>query len=133
VTSVFTFAQLGGQFCIWRHYFRGICASWVAGSDSSLIDNVWKVQGVFGGVTTYQEFILYPPFLEPSSNRYTPDHVVLDHYYVNLPSMAHINPLPIDVTIRFKPGTRNMYLSLDSLNFPDFYYLDLDPPTPVWP
>lgn len=131
--AVYTFTGLGGQFCNIRHYFKGLATSWVSGSVQTLADNVWHIEGVYGGVTTYEEYVLYPPFVLPSSNRYTPDHFILDHYYVNLPSPTHINPLPINVQVVFKPGTRDMYLSVDSLNFPDIYYLDLAQISPVWP
>jgi hypothetical protein len=131
--SAFTFDGLFGTFVTLRHYFKGLATTWVASSTSTLIDNVWRVEGTYFGTDTYEEYVLYPNFLVPSSNRYTPDHFVTDHYYVNLPSTTHLNPLPIDVAIKFKPGTRDMYLSVDSLNFPDWYYLDLPQITPKWP
>jgi len=99
----------------------------------TLVGNTWRIKGTYTGIDTYEEYVLYPPYLLASSNRYTPDHIILDHYYVNLPSTAHINPLPINVQIKFKPGTRDMYLSLDSLGFPDIYYLALPQITPKWP
>jgi len=133
MTSVFTFAQLGGQFNVLRHYFKGIATTWVSGSTLSITDNVLRVRGMYTGVDTYEEYVLYTPILTPSSNRYTPDHMVLDHYYVNLPSTVHINPLPIDVSIRYNPFNMGYYISLDSLNFPDWYYWDWPPYSRVWP
>ena len=131
--SVFTFSGNGGHFNTLRHYFKGLVSSWVAGSVSTLTDNVWRVEGIYFGTDTYQEYVLYNPFLVPSSNRYTPDHFIVDHYYVNLPSSTHINPLPIDVAPHVHPITKELYLSVDSLNFPDLYYLDLLPYDKVWP
>jgi len=131
--SVFSFSGLGGQFNTLRHYFKGLASSWVHGSTSTLVDNVWRVRGTYFGTDTYQEYVLYAPFLVPSSNRYTPDHIVTDHYYVNLPSTTHLNPLPINVRVHVRPDTKDLYLSLDSLGFLDIYYLDLAPYTRKWP
>ena len=131
--AVFTFAGYGKDFAVIRNYVRGVAASWVAGSSSSLIGDKWRIQGVFGGINTYQDILFYHPFLAASSNRYTPGFVVLDYYYINLPSLTPINPLPIQVAVKHKPGTRDLYLNLDSLGFPDFYYLDLPQPPQVWP
>jgi hypothetical protein len=116
-----------------RHYFKGVVTSWVSGSTLTLTGDVLRVQGVYTGITTYQEYVFYHNFLAPSSNRYTPDHFILDHYYVNLPSPTHINPLPINIQIKRRPGTYDQYLSIDSLNFPDLYWLDLPQIAPKWP
>ena len=131
--SVFTFDELGGQFRVMRHYIKGLVTSWVNSSTSTLTDNVWRIEGTFLGTDTYEEYVLRDTFLPPSSNRYTPDHIVQDHYYVNLPSTAHLNPLPIDVKVHIRPSTKDVYLSLDSLNFPALYYLDLAPYALKWP
>ena len=131
--SSFTFSALGGQFNVLRHYFKGLATTWVAGSVVTQVDNVWRVEGTYFGTDTYEEYVLYNPFLVPSSNRYTPDHFILDHYYVNLPSTVHLNPLPIDVNVRVHPVTKDYYLSVDSLNFADWYYLDFLPYDRPWP
>src|SRR4029450_11919205 len=131
--SLFSFSGVGGHFAMMRHYFKGLATTWVTGSTVTLTDNVWRVEGVYFGTTTYEEYELYEPFLAPSSNRYTPDHFVLDHYYVNLPSTTHIDPLPIDVSVKVHPVTFDLYLSVDSLNFSDWYYLDLLPYARKWP
>lgn len=123
--SPFTFTGYGGKFAVLRSYIKGVCASWVSGSSSSLTGDIWRVEGIYTGIDTYQDILFYHPFLLASSNRYTPDRAILDYYYVNLPSPVHIPPLPINVGIKRKPGTSHLYLNLDSLGFPDFYYLDL--------
>lgn len=130
MTSVFTFGGYGGKFSVQRNYIAGVCASWVPGSVDTLSSNVWRVQGVFGGVTTYQEYVFYPNFLDCVASRYTPDRFILDHYYVNLPSTTHLNPLPIIIGITYHPITSKLYLDIDSLGFPDMYFLDL-PPCPI--
>jgi hypothetical protein len=131
--STFTFSGYGPHFAVLRSYVAGISATWVSGASSTLLGQTWRLQGIFGGVTTYQDVLLSAAFLAPSSNRYTPDHLVEDYYYVNLPSTTHINPLPINVRVIFSPGSLTPYLDLDSLGFPTRYFLDLTPPPPVWP
>jgi len=129
----FSFSGYGGKFAINRGYINGVCASWVNGSTGSLIGNIWRIQGVFGGVTTYQDIEFLPNFLAANTNRYTPDHLVVDCYYVNLPSPTHIPPLPINVSLYTDPVTLKVYLNLDSLGFPQLYFLDLPAPPQRWP
>ena len=131
--SVFSFTGLGGHFAVNRGYIAGVCSSWVSGSTAVLSGDVWRITGVYGGVTTYEEYVFYHNFLQQNTNTYTPDHFVIDHYYINEPSPTHINPLPINVKLKYHPITFKLYINIDSLGFPDLYYLDLPSPTPVWP
>jgi len=131
--ATFSFSGLGGKYVVLRHYFKGLVASWVNGATSSFDGHEWRLTGVYTGVTTYQSIFLLPNYVAVSTNRYTPDHMIEDYYYVNEPSPTHINPLPINVQVHIQPTTLDYYLSIDSLGFPDLYYLELPQPTPKWP
>lgn len=123
---------IGGRYSLFRPYFKGICSSWVAGSITSLASFSWKIEGVYFGTPTYQLMSFKPTFFLPNTNSYTIDHILTDYYYVN----AGGPPLPtlaVNAQWVFKPGTIDIYLSLDSLGFPDIYYLDLPPAPRRWP
>jgi hypothetical protein len=116
---------------LFRPYIKGVACSWVSGSVSVLSGNTWTITGVYTGVTTYQLMTFKPEFFAPNTNRYTLDWVLEDYYYVNVPG-GPLATLPIDAALFVRPGTADIYLSLDSLNFPDWYYVDLPPSPTAW-
>jgi len=116
---------------LFRPYFKGIACTWVHGSTSSLVGTTWDIVGVYTGITTHQVMTFKPEFFTPNTNNYTLDWILSDYYYVNDPGPP-LATLPIDSALIFKPGTPDIYLSLDSLNFPDWYYLDLPYSPTAW-
>jgi hypothetical protein len=119
------------KMILFRPYFKGVACTWVAGSTASLTGSTWDIRGVYTGIVTHQIMTFKPNFFAPNTNRYTLDFILSDYYYVNEPGPP-LATLPIDAALIFKPGTIDLYLSLDSLNFPDWYYLDLPPSPAVW-
>lgn len=122
---------LGGRFTLHRPYLAGVVCSWVHGSVTTLVDTTWTIEGVYTGITTDQVMTFKPEFFNWNSNRYTIDWVLSDYYYVNHPG-GPLATLPLNPQIHFRPGSRRLYLSLDSLGFPDLYYLDLPPAPDGW-
>jgi hypothetical protein len=122
---------MGGQFSLFRPYFKGVASSWVSGAVSTLAGTTWRLEGTYTGIDTYQEATLKPQFFAPNTNTYTPDWILSDYYYVNVPGPP-LTTLPLNIKFVFKPGTYDIYLSIDSLNFPDWYFLDLPPSPTVW-
>lgn len=122
---------LGGRFSLFRPFFKGVCSTWVSGSTNTLSGYTWKLEGVYTGITTYQQVTFLPNFFNPNTNHYTIDHILTDYFYVNVPG-GPLPTLPLRPAWKFKPGTQDLYLSLDSLVFPDWYYLDLPPSPTVW-
>jgi hypothetical protein len=116
---------------LFRPYIKGIAVTWVPGSTIVPVTDGWDVVGVYTGITTHQRVTLKHEFYVPSTNRYTLDWVICDYWYKNDPA-APFGTLPIDSALIIKPGTVEQYLSLDSLNFPDWYYLDLPPCPTSW-
>lgn len=114
---------------LFRPYLKGIAVSWVSGSTIVPLTYGWDVVGVYTGITTHQRVTLKHQFYAPNTNAYTLGWIIDDYWYQNDPG-APFGTLYIDSALIFKPGTTDMYLSLDSLNFPDWYYLDL-PPAPL--
>lgn len=122
---------LGGRYNLFRPYFKGVVSSWVAGSTSSFSGLSWKIEGNYTGIDTYQLVTFIPQFYAPSTNSYTIDHILTDYYYVNAGG-APLATLPLNPQWVIRPGTVDMYLSLDSLGFPDLYWLDLPPAHTRW-
>jgi len=116
---------------LFRPYIKGIAVTWVPSSTIVPVDNGWDIVGIYTGITTHQRVTLKPEFYEPNTNRYTLDWVICDYWYKNDPAPP-FGTLPIDSALIIKPGTTEQYLSLDSLNFSDWYYLDLPPCPTSW-
>jgi hypothetical protein len=124
-------AGLGGHFFVHRPYIKGIACTWVHGATSVLSGYTWTITGVYTGITTYQLMTFKPEFFDWNSNKKTIDHLLTDYYYVNVPG-GPLATLSLNPQLLYKPDTFDLYLSLDSLRFTDWYYLELPASPDGW-
>jgi hypothetical protein len=122
---------LGGRYTLHRPYIAGIACSWVSGSVGVLSGYTWQITGVYFGTTTYQQMTFKPSFFDWNSNKKTVDFILTDYFYVNVPG-GPLATLPLHAQWVRRPATFGTYLSLDSLGFPDIFYLDLPPSPSGW-
>lgn len=116
---------------MYRPYVYGFVSSWVANSEQFFDGETWRITGVYGGITTYQQVTFRSEFMSEYTNHLTFDHILSDYYYLNVPG-APLPTLAVNLRIVRQPSSNHNYFSIDSLGFPDLYWLTLPPYPTAW-